>query len=425
MDTLLLYIVKFSVSLSVLYLFYRFLLRSLTFYQWNRVFLLLSIAVSAVFPFIDISFIFYEGSEGPQRLLTSVPAVNDITFYKPVDNPTVDVQMIGAVIIFAGTLVLFSRLIIQFISLALIRKNSSLVHRRTGVSIYEPKKPIAPFSFGKSIYINRSMYSDHELDQIIEHELVHIKQCHTADMVFSEILCAFNWYNPFAWQMRRAVRQNLEFIADEIVLQKGFDVKGYQYTLLRASGLSPLPLTNTFSMPNLKKRIVMMNKIKTSTAQLLKFTAVLPVLLFISLMFRDNKPLAQAAVYPMSIESEGGVEIKGDFADPKPMLIIDGLLQPSSFDMKLIKPEHIKKLHVWKGQEAIKKFGKKAVNGVLEIHTSLPLYVLDGVVQMKTSNADQLIKTENIKSMNVLKDKSAAQKYGDTGGNGVIEIVTK
>ncbi len=52
-------------------------------------------------------------------------------------------------------------------------------------------------------------------------------------MIWAEVLCILNWYNPFAWLIKKVIRQNLEFIADQKVLQNGLDKKQYQYLLLK------------------------------------------------------------------------------------------------------------------------------------------------------------------------------------------------
>ncbi|MCQ5178192.1 hypothetical protein NE693_16470, partial [Faecalibacterium prausnitzii] len=80
-----------------------------------------------------------------------------------------------------------------------------------------------------------------------------------------EILCIFFWFNPVVWLLRKEIRQNLEFLADEQVVNSGYNRKNYQYHLLRLSHQSTaVPIVNNFNVSQLKKRIIMMNKKKTS-----------------------------------------------------------------------------------------------------------------------------------------------------------------
>lgn len=131
---------------------------------------------------------------------------------------------------------------------------------------------------------------------------MHVKQKHTADLLVGELLCIMNWYNPCAWLIKRAIRQNLEFITDHSVLQTGLDAKQYQYLLLQVTGLPQYSISNSFNISSLKKRIVMMNKLKSARAHLLKFIFALPLLAVLLLAFRSqqqadkqNAPVLQTA----------------------------------------------------------------------------------------------------------------------------------
>jgi TonB-dependent SusC/RagA subfamily outer membrane receptor len=108
------------------------------------------------------------------------------------------------------------------------------------------------------------------------------------DIIFGELLCIVNWYNPFAWLIRYSIRQNLEFTADRQVLGSGVDKKGYQYHLLKVVGDPGYRLANSFNFSSLKKRIIMMNKIKSARSHLLKFLFILPLLAVLLVAFRDK-----------------------------------------------------------------------------------------------------------------------------------------
>ncbi|MFX5922293.1 M56 family metallopeptidase, partial [Acinetobacter baumannii] len=75
--------------------------------------------------------------------------------------------------------------------------------------------PIVPFSFFNKIYIHKAQHLDEELQDIFEHEHVHVKGLHTWDILLFEMLLIGCWYNPFVWLMRKAVRQNLEYLTDQ------------------------------------------------------------------------------------------------------------------------------------------------------------------------------------------------------------------
>ena len=100
------------------------------------------------------------------------------------------------------------------------------------------------------------------------------------DVLISEMLTIICWINPAAWLLRREVRQNLEFLADNSVLESGFDSKNYQYHLLQLSYQTPeIKLGNKFNVAPLKKRITMMNQQKTNKAGILKYSLIVPLAL--------------------------------------------------------------------------------------------------------------------------------------------------
>ncbi len=110
------------------------------------------------------------------------------------------------------------------------------------------------------------------------HELTHVRQWHSVDVLVSELLCTAFWLNPFVWLTKKEIRQNLEFLADNKVIESGFDAKLYQYNLLQLSFQNhELILTNKFNVLPLKKRIKMMNQQKTSKTGLLKYLLVIPL----------------------------------------------------------------------------------------------------------------------------------------------------
>ncbi|MDB5263496.1 MAG: hypothetical protein JWQ14_2779 [Adhaeribacter sp.] len=186
----------------------------------------------------------------------------------------------------SGIIILFIRLGVQVISFLRLRRASRLISDQP-VKIYQVDAAIVPFSFGRSVFLNRHLHQEKDLPEIIRHELVHVQQGHTADIVWMELICILNWYNPFVWLLRGQLRQNLEFIADRQVLQTGTDKKHYQYLLLQVTGTPAFRLANQFNFSTLKKRMVMMNKIPSARPALAKFLFLLPVVALLLLSFRS------------------------------------------------------------------------------------------------------------------------------------------
>jgi beta-lactamase regulating signal transducer with metallopeptidase domain len=293
MPALFAYLLKLSCSLSVVYLFYQLVLRRLTFYNANRWYLMGYSLLCFFIPLINISGLIEQHQLNHSAVIRAIPSIESYTHNtKPlIQNNTIasftlwDYSFLFLVI---GIIVLLTRLLVQYASYRMMRKQAQLIND-DGIAIYQVSKSIIPFSFGNSIFINQCQHNEAELKEIIRHEFVHVTQRHTVDIIWAEIVCILNWYNPFAWLLRHAVRQNLEFIADNNVLESGIDKRSYQYLLLKVMGLPQFSIAAPFNFSSLKKRIVMMNTLKSAKAHLVKFLFVLPLLAVLLLAFRSEQ----------------------------------------------------------------------------------------------------------------------------------------
>lgn len=295
MSILIQYLVKLSISLGIVWLFYQFILRRLTFYNSNRWFLLGYTLLSFFIPFINISFILQNGTVSANELIQFIPSVHQYTVALeeashcpiPIWSTRYDKWDWTAFALLFGAAIMLLRFIIHYISFIRIRNRSELICV-DGIKIYQVNKDIIPFSFGHSVFINRNQHSEDELKEIVRHEFVHVRQHHTIDIVWAELLCILNWYNPFAWLLKRSIRQNLEFIADNKVIENGINKKEYQYLLLKVIGNNQFSIATQFNFSSLKKRIAMMNKTKSAKRQLGRFLFLFPVLAIILLSFRRS-----------------------------------------------------------------------------------------------------------------------------------------
>lgn len=295
------YLIKFSIGLAAVYLFYRFVLRKLTFYNWNRWYLLGYTFLSFFIAAINITPLLQQNKLADSKTIQWVPSL-DLSDQNSQVNDTVtkasgqwSIWNWTVFILMAGTIVLLARLFIQYLSFLRIRSKAELLSDN-GMRIYQVEGDIIPFSFGNSIFINQKLHTEQELQEIIRHEFVHVKQRHSIDILWSEVLCILNWYNPFAWLLRHAIRQNLEFIADNKVVSNGIDRKQYQYLLLKVIGNNHFSIAPKFNFSSLKKRIAMMNKLRSAKVHLLKFLFVLPVALVMLLAFRSKYEKPQQSV---------------------------------------------------------------------------------------------------------------------------------
>lgn len=281
MSIFLLYLVKLALCLVLGFLFYATLLRRMTWYQWNRYFLLLFPLFAMAAPLLPLSF---------TGRIQSVAASFHIVTFTDAASPAKTVlpsavfnwMQFTTVIILAGMVFFAARFLLRLVSLFRTRIQATLLNSGD-IRLYHLNGCKAPFSFGMGIYLDTTLYEQDDLEKIVAHESVHIAQRHTLDTIAAELLCIVQWFNPFAWLLKQATRQNLEFIADDAVLRLGANRKSYQYLLLKVSGAMNYPLATSFLFPSLKNRIGMMNRERSPRRTLLRFVYILPlvcVLLF-------------------------------------------------------------------------------------------------------------------------------------------------
>src|ERR1700730_1796350 len=206
------YVIKLSVSLGAVYLFYYFFLRRLTFYNSNRWYLLLYSFSSFLIPFVNISPLLQKNELDASSIIRYIPIVSTrISISNPViaeHIPYTDLRMAGRwliAILVIGMIVMFVRLLMQYFSYLRVKQSSRLLVDEP-IKIFQVDRPIIPFSIGNSIFINQHLHKEEELKEIIRHEFIHVKQKHSVDIFLSELLCVLNWFNPFAWMIRKAIR---------------------------------------------------------------------------------------------------------------------------------------------------------------------------------------------------------------------------
>lgn len=295
MPTIADYIIKLSISLAIVFMFYRFVLRNLTFYKWNRIYLAAYTMLCFFIPLIDIMPVIHSSGADSITVINMIPALQPTV--QPGAGPIAtaakawSIQDALLTVVVAVSVCLLLRMLIQLISLKKTIKQAHLVSDN-GIKLYHTDKDIMPFSFGNAIFINPQLHHENDLPEIIRHEFVHVKQKHSIDILWAEMLCIINWFNPFAWLLRHAIRQNLEFIADSKVLENGSDKTQYQYLLLKVLGNNHFAVASPLNFSSLKRRIFMMNKIKTAKVHLLRFLFLLPLMVVLLLAFRSKADMA-------------------------------------------------------------------------------------------------------------------------------------
>jgi len=300
MNDALMYFLKVNIAIALFYLFYRLVFYNDTFWSTRRFYLAISILLSVVYPLISFSG-WLEKQEPMQVIMASYVQLNEIT----VTNAPVNYLNMENVLLLIYGLVSFILLIRMFVQLSSILRWRLKGKRDIlqGIDIIAIDATITPFSFFNTIFINPGLHNEHETRQILTHECTHARQLHSLDVLLSELMTVVFWINPAAWLLKREIRHNLEFLADNSVLKSGIDSKSYQYHLLQLSYQIPEnQLINKFNISPLKKRIIMMNQQKTKKAGILKYSLIVP--LAMALMLSSNaETLVSAAT---KIATSGG-----------------------------------------------------------------------------------------------------------------------
>ncbi len=289
MPELLLILFKINLVLLLFAVAYYLVLRRLTFYTVNRAFLMLGIVFSTIYPFINLTDFFNRQVQLDDGVAAFVPKLNEkVTQLVPSSFITEYSQVIG-VVFCLGVVFMAFRLIVQFVSLYNVHQKS----KPGAIANYKVRildEVVSPFSFWQNVYINPALHQEKELQTILAHESIHVKEWHSVDIILAELSVVFYWFNPGVWLMKRAVKENLEFITDEKIIKKGVDKKVYQYSLLDVGNLTAfVPIVNNFNLSDLKKRIRMMNVKRSSRLTLSRYLFILPVLLVTTLAFTIDK----------------------------------------------------------------------------------------------------------------------------------------
>ena len=275
-----LYLLQVNVGLILFYALYKLVCTRDTFFRSRRFILIVSLVLPFILPFIDVR----EWLESRDRMIMLTHF--DYSAVLPeivVGSEAVETgnrvfvlsEWIGYLYL-AGVVALLVRLAVQAFSLyrLIVRMPEKEIN---GVCVKCLNDPSGPFSFFGWIFMNPAAVKEDEISEILTHEMAHVKQHHSVDVLLAEMVSICCWMNPFAWLLKREVRLNLEFLADRKVMEAGFATKSYQYHLLGLAYNHKYGLSNNFNFSHLKQRIIMMNKKKSNAAGHIKYALfVLP-----------------------------------------------------------------------------------------------------------------------------------------------------
>ncbi len=283
------YLLKVIACSAILFAYYWFFLRNKVFHTYNRFYLLALIVLSLSAPLMKINF--WQYSEAPKTsVIKMLQAVNNSDEY--MDEVIIhsnyqhfdkaEIALIIFVLLSFLMALIFVRSILKIYSL----KRNSPRQNYGDVSLIYTEDKSTPFSFLKNIFWNNNIdINSKNGKRILKHELAHVKEKHSQDKLFINLIMILFWCNPIFWYLRKELNLIHEFLADKKAVEDG-DTTAFAAMILQTVYPSKnFELTNNFFYSPIKRRLVMLTKNnKTRTTYLSRLLA-LPVIFFIIAAF--------------------------------------------------------------------------------------------------------------------------------------------
>lgn len=459
MEAFALYLLKSVVWLTGFSIVYLLFLRNERFFFLKRYYLISGLIVSIIFPLISIHY----HVEITQPLI--VPA--DLTsagspFPPPVHLPdsirSINYRYIVFFLYLSGVLILAFAVVRHLGSFYKVIRRS-VINKRGPVKLIRAAGFPAAFSFFNYVFVHPSV-NDMELEEIMNHEVVHVRQKHWIDLLLMELLRLFQWVNPFAWIYTGFIRLNHEYLADKLALQRTSNPANYRAALVNQLFSSPvLSFSNSFSYSLNKKRLKMMEKVITSPYRKLKVLSVLPVFAIVFYAFATPEyHYSASAENTINISTTPGMNagtVKGIVLNEENMpmfgvtITISGkstgvytgqdgrftignvtegsslIFTSTGYKALTIIPDFLQEMTIrmTRDTESPPPAGLKVVSAPItqpgQTPPAHPLWIIDGVIR---EDEGRFFDVKEISAINVIKDKEAIDKYGEKGKNGVVEV---
>ena len=295
MSYFLIYLIKSTVYLGLFYAFFLMVMRSTTFFRFNRAMLLLGTFVCMLLPCYSITVDEVEGVQLPMQILDEMLVLK--TTDEPIETsaialplqetaPTASSPLLPIVLLsiyFLGMLVYLTMVIRSFAEVWKMIASHPKQWKDGCWLVIIPEK-IPSFSWSNYIVISEEDY--HNYPQVLVHERMHYRCRHSYDILFFTIVHALHWFNPMVWLIRTELKQLHEFEADQGVINQGIDATQYQILLVKkAVGKKLYNIANGFNHTKLQKRITMMIQEKSNGWERLKWLVTVPVVMGAMLVF--------------------------------------------------------------------------------------------------------------------------------------------
>ncbi|MHA4896311.1 M56 family metallopeptidase [Pedobacter sp. PWIIR3] len=387
------YLLEANLYLAVFYGFYLLLLQRETFYQLNRYYLVITSVLAFLLPLLQIGYlhslvnpvvhqdqvsIIYTGEMLPVTVPVPTLTTGDILFF--------------SYLLIAGFLLI--RLLGSFYRIIRMAAKANKIRKDNVVYIHFKDSDVA-FSFFNFLFINPETEKQHI---IVQHELVHIQQKHSIDILFFEMLLILNWFNPICWFMKKDIKIIHEYIADESTINRGLAKHDYAMFLIHNSfGSFPNPLASQmFNKSILKKRINMLNKTKSAGRARLRLLYVFPIM--------------------------GGMLCTSTLAFTKDYAVIDLYSKKAEMETTAVNQERKQVPTQEIKQDKKKVYPIESMNdGSVNGTRPVKLVVING----KVSTARNFVSVQDYDEVKELSSAEGTAKYGKRASKGALEFTGK
>jgi len=272
------YILESLAFQLVFLLAYDLFLKKETFFQWNRTYLLGTFALSIILPWVKVEALTTPMPDGLQTTTVFLTQLNGVVIGPGAEETSILQQISWPYLVLGlGSLLATIWFAYKLVQIKRLRHKGAVEHYREFTKVTVPQSTSA-FSFFRNIFMGEEIQKDKE-DNILAHELVHVKQWHSLDLLFFELARIVFWFNPLVYIYQNRVAELHEFIADERAVKHN-KADHFEMLLSQAFHTQNISFVNQFFNRSLiKKRIVMLQKKKSKAVWQVKYVLLLPLIL--------------------------------------------------------------------------------------------------------------------------------------------------
>jgi len=292
------YLLQVNLALVACWILYKAAFKQLTFFQWNRYYLLGSVVLSFLLPLFKLQFVH------PLEAAADITGIDwtyvDHLVTQPVGVPSTKGQIAtGSILLAFYQLVSFALLLFAMYRNRLLFSAVSEARKVNDgrVKIYVQEGEKGSFTLFRRIYLNRAAY-EQNVAPVLKHEMVHARQLHSLDLLFMEFVVIILWFNPFVFLFLRFIRDNHEYLADEGASDRRESLVEYLGCLKAETVRQYSPaIASSFKCSTIKKRIIMLTNKRSNKIYKWRYLGIVPLMVLMITLFHSSPEISVAGTY--------------------------------------------------------------------------------------------------------------------------------